>query len=125
MDKNKFTRLLFAFLLIVYIGASFNIIALVNNDGFMPVLLTPEDEISIVYAVQISNKHFSYYNTNSVNYWFLTDIIRMEYGCCMRIVSIGDILITIGAIGFIFIFLKQLITKLIRYLVYRDSKNPL
>lgn len=76
------------------LGVAFNTVAVFNNDCKMPVLAS--------YNYN-GEKHFTFNNKDDINFFYLSDIFKLF----QFHFSIGDIFLTIGGVGFIFIFVYQ------------------
>lgn len=66
-------------------GAGFNMIAIQNNGGLMPVYQDPATHSRVNYTADSS--HFYFYNISEVKKWYLTDIINLGF---IGVASIGD-----------------------------------
>ncbi len=82
-DRGILFFVLFLGMFIVYIGASFNFLAVLENGGRMPV-----QGIPATYE-----KHFAFEDKDEVNFYYFTDIIKIRN----YYVSIGDIILLMGA----------------------------
>jgi hypothetical protein len=80
------------FLFIFTIGAIFNMQAVMNNDGMMPMY------VDNPYSFSKDDMHFTFTNKSDVNLFLLTDIIHLPLTNSYS--SIGDVLLWIGLIGF-------------------------
>lgn len=82
-DYKKMLRIyqiMFVAFSLSFLGITFNFNAIVENGGRMPVLSAFHFE---------TDSHFTYEVKDSINYWYLTDIIQFgDY-----IYSVGDVLI--------------------------------
>jgi hypothetical protein len=83
LEKVQFFIIVFMFVMII--GMAFNFLAMINNGGKMPVYTEN--------FIPDSEHHFTYQYKGEVEYWFLTDIIKI-FNCK---VSIGDVLLISSA----------------------------
>jgi len=91
-------------LLLIMFGAGLNITAVTSNGCRMPVY-TYDYNFS-------SNTHFTFTNRSSVNNFYLTDIINLNYVS----LSIGDILIVLGLIISMYLYVNPILVN------YKKSK---
>lgn len=105
MDKIKYYKnivfiltIIIISLFISIIGHTFNFVAMVENQGKMPVLIEHKGILSN------SEYHFIYNDKSEVNYWYLTDIFKIN----KFYYSLGDITMLIGVIISLFAFLKTI-----------------
>ncbi len=95
---------------VVIVGSICNDLAKQSNGGKMPVLI--DYELS-------SNRHFSYMDKNTVNYWYLTDIVYLgDY-----ILSIGDILMISAFLSQIGLVIVSFYMAFTRKLYQEEVKN--
>lgn len=89
VEKREFELLMLCLsLAIIIIGVLLNYAVIVNNHCRMPV-------VDGEYSKIMDDKHFFFEHKESINYYYLSDIIIIFKGA----ISIGDILIFIGMIG--------------------------
>lgn len=99
-------------LFLVGLGLFSNFLAIVSNSGFMPVrrdylvmTATPEEIEMINQGLPVYNHIASGPGTK---FYFLSDIILMpEWVMITRVISVGDIILTIGGVIFIWTSLKN------------------
>lgn len=101
--KRKIIELTFIiiFLVIIMIGMSCNFIVIQKNNGKMPVH---------TYYILDSEGHFSYQNSSEINYWFLSDMIKINN----LKASLGDIFMGVGISGIFAVIFRRGVKKIIK-----------
>lgn len=84
VKKLKFRMRVLELVFLVLVGALFNLAAISQNGGLMPVYSSTD------YS---GPRHFSFSDPSEVNAFYLTDIIKIGY----FYVSIGDIVMVLAA----------------------------
>ena len=96
--REKVLLMSVAFLFLFTIGAIFNIQAVMNNKGMMPMY------VNNPYSFSADDQHFTFTNKSDVNLFLLTDIIHIPLTNSYS--SIGDFFIWIGLGCFIVYIFK-------------------
>jgi hypothetical protein len=95
MSYIKLITLMLLSFVLIFGGGVANHFALVRNDCRMPV--QGEGELVMGYE-----RHFTFTNPEDVNFYYLTDIIKIG----RAVISIGDLLLVLGAISLVTIVIK-------------------
>ena len=107
ISKNERILLIAIFLLVLsLIGGSMNDLARKTNNCKMPVLSNN--------SALIDDEHSIFQDKSKVNYYFLTDILFVNFGKSLGQMSIGDVILTICYIGFAYFTGSFVINKIKR-----------
>jgi hypothetical protein len=101
--REKYLLFILLSLSFLGLGSVGNALVIKNNDCLMPVYKN--------YQADFSPEHFNYINKSEVNYWFLSDFIKItlpkDY---QTIYSPGDLLMLLSfflSMTFSFLYLKE------------------
>lgn len=107
--ERRYMTYFLLFMVIFIIGGACNFLVVTSNSGKMPVL----SEYDL-----LTSRHFTFTEENEVNYWFLSDVFRIN----IVYFSLGDILVFLSLIGgSVFSFKLSKINKKIKILM-KDVK---
>jgi len=92
---------------IIFFGSGLNILAMLSNNGRMPVSYEVLLKNNLQEAISLINKGLDFkhvFINEGTKIVFLTDIIQPPgiFGYLMRVVSIGDLIIVLGICIFVF-----------------------
>lgn len=92
---------------IISFGSGLNVLAILSNNGRMPVSYEALLKNNLQEAIKLINQGLDFkhvFINERTKVVFLTDIIQPPgiLGCLMRVVSIGDLIIALGICVFIF-----------------------
>jgi hypothetical protein len=91
---NEFDPFYFIGMSLMFIGAISNFLCLLANKGLMPAYL--KDGLRL----KMDDKHIGYQHKKEITFWYLSDIIDLNFIKLRMLVSIGDIFLITG-MGFI------------------------
>lgn len=113
--EKKIFKVMSFFMMICLIGGTFNLIALSTNGLRMPVLLTNESKGDYNFT----DTHFGFYEKEEINNYFFVDRFETVIG----IASIGDGIIAIGLLPFLFITFYGLISRKLERELEEETKH--